>query len=75
MYISAERPAFGTPASTLDFDVITTLVFADTAAYEKAFEILRRPAIAQQIADDEAQLFDRSNITAYLVDEYVSDLD
>jgi hypothetical protein len=36
---------------------------------------LRRPAIAQQIADDEAQLFDRSSITAYLVDEYVSDLD
>jgi uncharacterized protein (TIGR02118 family) len=75
MYISAERPAFGTPAPALDFDVITTLVFADTAAYERAFDTLRRPAIAQRIADDEARLFDRSNITAYLVDEYVSDLD
>jgi hypothetical protein len=73
MYISAERPAFGTQPPALDFDVITTLVFADAASYEKAFETLKRPEIAQQIAEDEEHLFDRTNITAYLVDEYASD--
>jgi uncharacterized protein (TIGR02118 family) len=74
MYISADRPAFGTAPPALDFDVITTLVFADAAAYEKAFAELSRPEIAQQVAEDEAHLFDRTNITAYIVEEYVSDV-
>jgi uncharacterized protein (TIGR02118 family) len=74
MYIGAERPAFGAAGPTLEFDVITTLVFADTEAYEKAFETLKQPEIAQRIAEDEEQLFDRTSITAYLVEEYVSDL-
>src|SRR5580704_17778997 len=69
MYISAERPAFGTVPPGLDFDVITTLVFADMASYERAFDALKRPDIAQQISEDEEHLFDRTNITAYLVDE------
>jgi len=74
MYIGAERPAFGAAGPALEFDVITTLVFADAEAYEKAFETLKRPEIAQLIAADEEQLFDRASITAYLVEEYVSDL-
>jgi uncharacterized protein (TIGR02118 family) len=74
MYISAEKPAFGTSPPTLDFDVITSLVFADMESYQRAFDTLKRPEIAQEIADDEAQLFDRTNITAYIVDEYVSDV-
>ena len=74
MYISAERPAFGTQPPELDYDVITTLVFADMGSYERAFETLKRPDIAQQIAEDEEFLFDRTHITAYLVDEYSSDL-
>jgi uncharacterized protein (TIGR02118 family) len=74
MYIDPDRPAFGMPADALSFDVITTLVFADVAAYEKAFQTLARPEIAQRIADDEEHLFDRTCIKAYIVDEYTSDL-
>jgi hypothetical protein len=74
MYISADRPAFGTQPPALYFDVITTLVFADMAAYENAFDTLKRPEIAGRIAEDEEHLFDRTHITAYLVEEYASDL-
>lgn len=74
LYISAERPAFGTQPPALDFDVITTLVFEDRAAYERAFAVLCEPAVAQLIAADEEQLFDRTHITAYLVDDYASEL-
>ena len=74
MYISAERPAFGTQPPALDYDVITTLVFADLPSYERAFDTLKRPDIARQIGEDEEHLFDRTNITAYLVEEYSSDL-
>jgi uncharacterized protein (TIGR02118 family) len=73
-YVSGERPAFGAAPDSLDFDVITTLVFADRAAYEHAFHTLQRPEIARRIADDEEQLFDRSCIRSYLAEEYVSDL-
>ena len=74
MYIDPGRPAFGMPADSLGFDVITTLVFADAAAYEHAFQTLARPDIAQRIAEDEEQLFDRACIKAYIVDEYISEL-
>ena len=75
MFINAARPAFGMPAEDPGFDVITTLVFADQAAYEHAFETLTRAEIAQRISADEEQLFDRACIKAYLVDEYVSVLE
>jgi len=74
MYIDPGRPAFGMPADSLGFDVITTLVFADAAAYENAFQTLARPDIAQRIAEDEEHLFDRACIKAYIVDEYISEL-
>jgi hypothetical protein len=73
-YVSGDRPAFGAPADSLEFDVITTLVFADAAAYERAAKTLRLPEIAQQIADDEEHLFDRTCIRSYLAEEYISDL-
>jgi uncharacterized protein (TIGR02118 family) len=73
-YITPDRPAFGTSPPALDFDVITSLVFADLASYQRAFDTLKRPEIAQQIAADEENLFDRSNITAYIVEEHVSEL-
>jgi len=74
MYIDPGRPAFGMPADSPGFDVITTLVFADAAAYEHAFQTLARADIAQRIAADEEHLFDRTCIKAYIVDEYVSEL-
>jgi uncharacterized protein (TIGR02118 family) len=74
MYISPDRAAFGTSPPALDFDVITSLVFADMQSYQRAFDTLKRPEIAQRIAEDEEHLFDRSNITAYIVEEHVSEL-
>ena len=73
-YICGERPAFGGAPEPPDFDVITTLVFTDAAAYENAFTTLQRPDIARQIAGDEEQLFDRTCIRSYLAEEYVSNL-
>lgn len=73
-YVDGADPAFGTPAESLAFDVITTLVFADKASYEKAFDTLKRPEIAQRIAEDEEHLFDRTCIRAYFAEEYVSEV-
>jgi len=73
-YLSADRPAFEAPAVAPEFDVMTTLVFADAAAYEHAFATLQRPEIARRIAADEEQLFDRTCIRSYLAEECVSDL-
>jgi hypothetical protein len=44
-------------------------------SYQRAFDALKQPEIARRIAEDEEQLFDRSNITAYIVEEHVSELD
>ena len=74
MFVDAERPAFGMAAESPGFDVITTLVFADEAAYQHAFQTLTQAEIAQRISADEANLFDTTCIRAYLVDEYISDL-
>jgi len=73
-YVSGDHPAFGAAPDSPEFDVITTLVFADLAAYEHAFHTLQRPEIARRIAEDEEQLFDRRCIRSYLAEEYVSDL-
>ena len=76
---SPRRPAgslrpWDTQPPAPGFDVITTLVFENRAAYETAFAALKRPEIAARISADEERLFDRGNITAYIVDDYASDL-
>jgi hypothetical protein len=74
MYLDPEQMAFGMPESSSGYDVITTLVFADADGYQKAFSALSDPAIAQQIAEDEERLFDRTCIRAWVVDERRSTL-
>jgi len=68
MYIDPDHMAFGMPSASSGYDVITVLVFADAAAYQNAFHALSDPEIAQQIAEDEEHLFDRSCIRAWVVD-------
>ena len=74
MYLDPGRSAFGVPADAPGFDVITTLVFADAQAYERAFAAFSEPEVIQQISADEADLFDRSSIRAYVVEEHQSEL-
>ncbi len=55
-----------------DVDVITELWFKDRAAFDAAMQELQEPAIAAEIAADEENLFDRSKIRAFTVEEYES---
>lgn len=61
-------------AAPFDFDVVTELWFADRAAYERAMEIAASPDIAQRIAADEENLFDRSGSRMFVVEEHSSPL-
>jgi hypothetical protein len=56
------------------FDVITEMHFEDRAAFNAAMKVLENPDTAKLIADDEAALFDRSNMRAFLVEECCSDM-
>lgn len=49
--------------------VLTELWFADRAAFEAAMAFLAEPAVAAEIAEDEATLFDRSATRFYMVEE------
>lgn len=60
--------------SEAEFDVIMEIWFADRAACEATMAILTSPAIAAEIAEDEAQLFDRARNRFFMVEEHVSEL-
>lgn len=49
--------------------VLTEIWFADRAAFDAAMAFLAEPAIAAEIAEDEATLFDRSATRFYSVEE------
>lgn len=59
-------------ANEPDFDVVTRLSFADEAAYQKAMARFAEPAVAQAIAEDEENVFDRSRTRFYRVDRGLS---
>lgn len=71
-YIDPSRPAFGQNSESPGFDAITELLFADEAAYEGALAAFARPEVAAAIAADEENLFDRTCIKAYVVEEHRS---
>jgi hypothetical protein len=52
------------------FDVVTELTFATRENYEKMIAALGDPEIGGIITRDEENLFDRSKMTIYLVDEF-----
>jgi len=61
-------------AAPFDFDVVTELWFEDRAAYDRMLEVAARPEIAQRIADDEANMCDRSGTRMFIVEERASPL-
>lgn len=57
-----------------DFDVVMEIDFADQAAHDRCIATLSQPAVAQRIAEDEAQLFDRDAILCFTVEECESSM-
>lgn len=52
-----------------EFDVLTELWFANQQEADKAMKHLSEPAIHEEIAEDEARLFDRPRSKVYLITE------
>lgn len=61
--------ADGTP---IDFDVVTEIWLADREAHARFIARATDPAIAQIIADDEAQMCDRAATRMVVVEEHTS---
>jgi uncharacterized protein (TIGR02118 family) len=59
---------FNREEDTIDFDVITELVFADRAGFTEWVETLSVEAIAA----DEERFLDRSRTRAYVIEEHVT---
>jgi uncharacterized protein (TIGR02118 family) len=57
---------------TIDFDVITELVFPDRAAYLAWGAAVGRGDGGEQVAADELKFLDRSRTRAYVIEEYVT---
>jgi hypothetical protein len=55
-----------------EFDVMTELWFANQREADRAMAHLSEPAIHEEIAADEARLFDRSRSRVYLITEHES---
>jgi hypothetical protein len=61
--------AFESAVAATDFDSVTEMRFADRAAYDRFLACAGRPEIAQAIADDEENVFDRAATRMFVVDE------
>jgi len=59
---------FNREDATIDFDVVTELVFPDRAAFVAWIEKLS----VEQIATDEQKFLDRSRTRAYVIEEHVT---
>jgi hypothetical protein len=57
---------------TIDFDVVTELVFPDRAAYLAWGAAVGRGAPGEQVAADEARFLDRLRTRAYVIEEHVT---
>lgn len=57
------------------FDVAMELWFADRDALDRVLQRLQQPAIAAEIAADEALLFDREQTRFLVVDEEIESID
>jgi len=56
-------------ASPIDFDVVTEIWLADRAAYDRFVARAGEPDIAERIAQDEENLFDRAATRMFVVEE------
>lgn len=61
--------AFESATFAIDFDSVTEMRFADRAAYDRFLAAAARPDLAQAIAEDEANVFDRTATRMFVVDE------
>jgi hypothetical protein len=57
---------------TIDFDVVTELVFPDRAAYLAWGAAVGTGGPGEQVAADEARFLDRSRTRAYVIEEHVT---
>jgi len=57
-----------------EYDAITEIWYQDRATFEASMTSLTEPVIAKEIAEDEENLFDRSKIRIFTVEEHESQL-
>jgi EthD domain len=57
-----------------DADVVLEIEFPDQATADACFAAMAEPAIASEIAEDEARLFDRDRIRTFTVESRASEL-
>jgi hypothetical protein len=57
---------------TIDFDVVTELVFPDRAAYLAWGAAVGTGGPGEQVAADEMKFLDRSRTRAYIIEEHVT---
>jgi hypothetical protein len=57
---------------SIDFDVVTELVFADRDAYLAWAGAVFRPGAAEQVVADEERFLDRARTRAFVVEEFVT---
>ncbi len=63
------RRAGGEAIAELDYDVITEILFASRADYERMVRDMEDDSIREQVVEDEKQFIDRGATVAFLVDE------
>ena len=63
---------FNREDATIDFDVVTELVFPDRAAYLAWLAQLSKPGSGEQVVADELKFLERSRTRAYVVEECVT---
>ena len=61
--------AFESAVAAVDFDSVTEMRFANRAAYDRFLACAGQPDVAQAIADDEENVFDRAATRMFVVDE------
>jgi hypothetical protein len=68
-YLLPDDPA---GSGTVDFDVVTELVFADRAAYLAWGVAVGTGEAGAQVVADELRFLDRSRTRSYVVEEYLT---
>jgi hypothetical protein len=66
---------FNREDDTIDFDVVTELVFPDRAASTAWSEAVGTGTAGEQVAADEFTFIDRPRTRAYVIDERVTEAD
>jgi EthD domain-containing protein len=57
---------------SIDFDVVTELVFANRDAYAAWAAAVFKPGAAEQVVADEERFLDRARTRAFVVEEFVT---